>query len=451
MIFSHNIIKNIILYCDSETITKLSQVNHLIKNTIVEISTKVLSLKIIPDNNDELNFVRQLQQVPNIKKLGFADYETNYKSKMPALSKEHSNVIRPFLSYIKDNYPKKLKHLILGELLTRDEINCTRIRESLEIIESQQKQAVELTIECYKVLVTTQIVSLNILVNNFNDMNAEKLISSALEKAVNLTSLTLFSFHRCHKPVIRLLKCLKLEKLRLNCIGIASSTVEQLKLCDKLTSLSIVECESTNSLEEFLTSKHKLNLKVLNFDNSPIHEENLIPIFENLKNLEVFSFSDFSMYNHQLIALGKKCRNLTELHVKTSNMTDQGLIKFVSLATKLKKLQLFNVTKKIQKGLSDLIAKSNDLEGLEFVFAKDFSNDFFTLIKKCKKFTSLQFKHCYFSEVCLDNLRGFVRECPSLRYLEIDPCKFISNEDSLLLKKEFSHVRFHFTEDIKQK
>lgn len=443
------IIQSIFLYCDLNTVINASEINHLLKH-ILQISKKILRLDIIANNKDDFNFVRRLQECPKIEKLSFADYQTNYKLRIPALSLDHSNVIRPFLLHIKENYPKNLKHLSLGELLPRDQIAGLPSQKSFEI---QQMLAFELTKECFNVLITTQIVSLKILFTNFSDNDEEDILLS-LEKAVNLTSLHIYSHTKYHQPVIYLSKCLKLNKIRFEGMCIASKTVKQLKLCKNLTHLSLSDCERTSSkainlLDKFFKSEPASKLKVLNFINFSSKSlcSDSVQIFKNLKNLEVFSYQFFCMSDKQLLSLGKNCRKLTELSVCSSDMTEQGLEKFAEVAKNLKKLSLSRINQKRQKGLCDLIHGSSDLEDLELRFSIDLSVNLFATINKCKKFTSLRFKTCSFSGISLDNLRDFVRDSPNLKYIGINLCEFISNEDALLLKKEFPRVEFHFTED----
>lgn len=428
--------KNIFSFCDKNTKDRMTEVNTRYKS-IIDPITKSLHLSI-PDGrfaNRKYIFRKLIQRLPNIETLNLATMD------QPILM-YNIKILKAFLRYLKDYYPKQLKHLVLGEIqggqvpVALEQIKTNRIYDT---------RPVQFTNELFNTLVTSQLISLKILPYCNRTKEMSDTISFALKKAINLQSLTIENHNFDPNFEIQFCLCQKLTKLVLFNLMINPTMIEQLKMCRNITHLTMNKCLNGLLLEDFLFSEQDLDLRVLELSDTHClnSDDSIIPASRSfLKNLTTFSKEVNCDFNDAgLLLLGFNCKNLTTLSLSGQLITNEGWIQFSKISPQLKTLRIMMAKNITLEGLCTVIRGYPDLEHLELSEFKHFSTEvFLALSETCKKFNTLNLWHCKFQDHNFQDLRNFVKSSKYLKHLKITTPDLFFGKDLRLLEEEFPHI-----------
>lgn len=282
-------------------------------------------------NREEANtqiLVDLLKRFPNIRKISFSS------SYIDSFSQYNEHVLRAFILFLKNSFPRNLCSLELTEITHKGCVYEEEYKDELK----------RLNEDFFDAFKHSQILNLKINSAPFYTVIENHILTTLLQKCNNLKS---FFFYACEynsdsdeEIEIPLPHCQKLEKLKLYGLkNIGKKIISHVSRCRNITELSIDRGVSgLHKLERFLCSDHGLKLTVLDLDKTEClaSDASLNLATKNLTNLKFFARRSYGTGQNQisdkgLVQLAKNCQNLNTLIFNFEHISDEGLASFLKL------------------------------------------------------------------------------------------------------------------------
>lgn len=393
-------------------------------------SDRVASLRLSPPKNTDapLDILpRLINRFPNIRKLEFGPHEYRCnEDKAGSESKE--KYLRALISFLEANPSKHpLSHV---RSLKVHEIDSGNLPFCIK----SNKQMEELNHSFLKSLVHSQLESLVITTLTNDSVLKGKEIKPLLEPLLLLKK---FEFNgelgECSFKNQENLVSLRIEQLTGQ-----TGTVESLKTCKKLHSLS-VKCLFESSEIIRVLSWHSWPLRRLEISKINDHDD-LNALTKQLPELEHFSImGNFTPKQSDLIALSINCPKLRMLKIGYSLLNNNDLVLLTKGLSQLETIS-FEAPRITGEGVAFIAENCPNLRILILSHIGNLNRTGIeALINYCPKITKLKIDET--GPIAYEDLLYLIQKMPRLRQFEIMDIQGLTNEQLNNLNTEFLLLR----------